>query len=29
MSYILATTEDKVRWYKYDTKPLKIGEIGK
>lgn len=28
MSYILATTEKKVRWYKYDTKPLKIGEIG-
>lgn len=27
MSYVLATTEDKVRWYKYDLKPLKINEV--
>ncbi|ALY01432.1 hypothetical protein AABF64_002083 [Acinetobacter baumannii] len=28
MSYVLATTEEKVRWYKYDLKPLKANEIG-
>lgn len=28
MSYVLATTEKKVRWYKYDLKPLKANEIG-
>ncbi|MGQ1305347.1 hypothetical protein ACT4XY_03235 [Acinetobacter baumannii] len=28
MSYVLATTEDKVRWYKYDTNPLKADEVG-
>ncbi len=27
MSYVLATTEEKVRWYKYDTKPLKANEV--
>lgn len=27
MSYVLATTEDKVRWYKYDLKPLKLNEV--
>ena len=28
MSYVLATTEEKVRWYKYDHKALKANEIG-